>query len=88
MGVLNNIAELHNAAKYCRTNNLIVGLCHGCFDIVHPGHIYHLKRARTMVDRLFVSITADNFVNKDLIGRFFLTASGPSLLPQSAIAIM
>jgi rfaE bifunctional protein nucleotidyltransferase chain/domain len=64
MGVLTSIAELHNAAMYYRANNLIVGLCHGCFDIVHPGHIYHLKRARTMVDRLFVSITADNFVNK------------------------
>ena len=64
MGVLTNIAELQDVVRDCRTNGLVVGLCHGCFDIVHPGHIYHFKRASTMVDRLFVSITADNFVSK------------------------
>jgi len=64
MGVLTNIAELQDAVRQCRANGLVVGLCHGCFDIVHLGHIYHLKLARAMVDRLFVSITADNFVNK------------------------
>lgn len=64
MGVLTNIAELQDVVRHCRINGLVVGLCHGCFDIVHLGHIYHLKRARTMVDRLFVSVTADNFVNK------------------------
>ncbi|MNI62912.1 Bifunctional protein HldE [compost metagenome] len=64
MGVLNNIKELQDVVGDYRSKGLVVGLCHGCFDIVHPGHIYHLKRARTMVDRLFVSITADSFVNK------------------------
>ncbi|MNP13235.1 Bifunctional protein HldE [compost metagenome] len=64
MGVLTNIAELQDVVRHCRINGLVVGLCHGCFDIVHLGHIYHLKRARAMVDRLFVSITAYNFVNK------------------------
>lgn len=64
MGVLTNIEELQGVARKCRATDLVIGLCHGCFDIVHPGHIYHLKRASTMVDRLFVSITADNFVNK------------------------
>ncbi|QQZ39506.1 adenylyltransferase/cytidyltransferase family protein [Pseudomonas sp. SK3(2021)] len=64
MGILNSVKELQNVAKHYRDNGLVVGLCHGCFDIVHPGHIHHLQRARTMVDRLFVSITADNFVNK------------------------
>lgn len=38
--------------------------CHGCFDIVHPGHIRHLKFAANQGDRLIVSITADAFVNK------------------------
>jgi rfaE bifunctional protein nucleotidyltransferase chain/domain len=64
MEVLNSIEELQSVARQCRINGFVVGLCHGCFDIVHPGHIYHLKQASTMVDRLFVSITADNFVNK------------------------
>ncbi len=38
--------------------------CHGCFDIVHPGHIRHLQFAVAQGDRLIVSITADAFVNK------------------------
>jgi rfaE bifunctional protein kinase chain/domain/rfaE bifunctional protein nucleotidyltransferase chain/domain len=38
--------------------------CHGCFDIVHPGHVRHLQHARSLGDRLFVSITADDHVNK------------------------
>lgn len=38
--------------------------CHGCFDIVHPGHIRHLQHARTLGERLIVSITADEFIDK------------------------
>jgi len=40
-----------------------VGLCHGAFDLLHPGHIRHLKSAKGLCDYLFVSITSDNFVN-------------------------
>ncbi len=38
--------------------------CHGCFDIVHPGHIHHLRFAARQGDRLIVSVTPDRFVNK------------------------
>lgn len=39
-------------------------LAHGCFDILHIGHHWHLKAARSLGDRLVVSITAAPFVNK------------------------
>ncbi|MBF0354346.1 MAG: adenylyltransferase/cytidyltransferase family protein [Alphaproteobacteria bacterium] len=39
-------------------------LCHGVFDLIHPGHIRHLKAARELGDILLVSITPDRFVNK------------------------
>jgi rfaE bifunctional protein nucleotidyltransferase chain/domain len=39
-------------------------LCHGCFDLVHPGHILHFQAARDMGDVLAVTITPDEFVNK------------------------
>lgn len=42
--------------------------CHGCFDIVHPGHIRHLRHARSLGDILLVSITGDAEVGKG-IGR-------------------
>ncbi|MCE7974688.1 MAG: hypothetical protein DYG92_10275 [Leptolyngbya sp. PLA1] len=38
--------------------------CHGCFDIVHPGHIRHLRQARAMGDVLLVSITGDPAIRK------------------------
>lgn len=38
--------------------------CHGCFDIVHPGHVRHLKYAKTLGDILLVSISGDVEVKK------------------------
>src|SRR3954465_4068164 len=38
--------------------------CHGCFDIVHPGHIHHLQFAKSLGDVLIVSVSSDAQVNK------------------------
>ena len=38
--------------------------CHGCFDIVHPGHIRHLRFAKAQGDVLLVTITGDASVAK------------------------
>lgn len=38
--------------------------CHGCFDIVHPGHIRYLQFARQLGDVLLVSLTGDSLVGK------------------------
>ena len=39
-------------------------LCHGVFDVVHPGHVRHLAYAKTKADYLVVSITADCHIKK------------------------
>ncbi|MBI2830678.1 MAG: adenylyltransferase/cytidyltransferase family protein [Chloroflexi bacterium] len=39
-------------------------LCHGCFDLMHPGHIRHLRAAKNFGDVLIVTVTPDRFVNK------------------------
>ena len=39
-------------------------MCHGCWDVLHYGHLLHLLQARTFGDMLVVSVTADEFVNK------------------------
>ncbi|MCH7526184.1 MAG: adenylyltransferase/cytidyltransferase family protein, partial [Planctomycetes bacterium] len=36
--------------------------CHGCFDIVHPGHIRYLEFARRQGDLLIVTLTGDSDV--------------------------
>ena len=39
-------------------------LCHGVFDLLHVGHIKHLKKAREKGDKLVVTITPDKYINK------------------------
>lgn len=38
--------------------------CHGCFDILHPGHLRHLSWAKEQGDQLVVSVSADSAVHK------------------------
>jgi cytidyltransferase-like protein len=38
--------------------------CHGCFDLLHIGHIRHFEAAKQHGDRLVVTVTPDAFVNK------------------------
>ena len=38
--------------------------CHGCFDLLHVGHIKHLQAARRLGDVLVVTVTADAHVAK------------------------
>jgi rfaE bifunctional protein kinase chain/domain len=39
-------------------------MCHGTFDVVHPGHIRHLLYAKTKADLLIASLTADIHIAK------------------------
>jgi rfaE bifunctional protein kinase chain/domain len=41
-----------------------VVMCHGTFDVVHPGHLRHLLYAKSKADVLVVSVTADIHVSK------------------------
>ena len=45
-----------------RTKSVI--MCHGVFDVVHPGHIRHLLYAKSKADLLIASITADHHITK------------------------
>lgn len=39
-------------------------MCHGVFDVVHPGHLRHLVYAKTKADILVASLTADVHISK------------------------
>ena len=39
-------------------------MCHGTFDVVHPGHVRHLLYAKTKADILIASLTADQHIMK------------------------
>ena len=39
-------------------------MCHGVFDVVHPGHMRHLIYAKSKADVLVASLTADRHIEK------------------------
>jgi rfaE bifunctional protein kinase chain/domain/rfaE bifunctional protein nucleotidyltransferase chain/domain len=41
-----------------------VCMCHGVFDIIHPGHLRHLSYAKSKCDILIVSLTSDKNIKK------------------------
>ena len=74
----NKIVKLSRLIKLIgkppRTKKII--LCHGNFDVVHPGHIRHLIYAKSKGDILVVSITADKYIKKDLVYRIIDQCAG------------
>jgi len=55
-----------NPQTNSQTANPTTVLCHGCFDVLHTGHIHHLQQAKKFGDRLVVSITHEDFAKKPL----------------------
>jgi len=46
---------------------MTTALTHGVFDLLHSGHMEHLKQCSEYADRLIVSVVADRFVTKKFI---------------------
>jgi len=59
-----SIDEAANRARDARSDGIVIGLCHGCFDVLHSGHLRHFTAAAGMCDELIVSVTPDRFINK------------------------
>ena len=55
---------LSKIGRFPRSKKII--LCHGVFDVVHPGHIRHLNYAKSQGDILVVSCTGDRFIDKGI----------------------
>ncbi len=56
--------RLENLAGRLRLRGWRLAHCHGCFDLLHPGHVLHLQAARRMADALLVTVTPDAHVAK------------------------
>ncbi len=55
---------LADALRPARASGRTLVMCHGCFDIVHPGHIRYLEFAHRQGDILLVTLTGDSHVDK------------------------
>ena len=64
MNKIFKIDELAKLLEGLKADGKKVVLCHGCFDLMHPGHIKHFQSAKGMGDVLAVTVTPDKFVNK------------------------
>jgi rfaE bifunctional protein kinase chain/domain len=62
-GKIKNLEELVRAIGP-RPRRKKVIMCHGTFDIVHPGHLRHLAYAKEKADLLIASVTADEHITK------------------------
>jgi rfaE bifunctional protein nucleotidyltransferase chain/domain len=63
-GVVLTLDQLEAALRGARAAGETVVMCHGCFDLLHRGHIRHLEFAASLGDRLIVTITADAAMRK------------------------
>src|SRR5579863_3325372 len=63
-GKIRTLEDIKAVAEKLRAKGKSITLCHGVFDLLHVGHLRHLRVARDFGDTLVVSITADEFVQK------------------------
>ena len=61
---IKSINELSEIVKRLKKKGKRIILCHGVFDLLHPGHIKHFEAAKKKGDVLVVTITKDEYVNK------------------------
>jgi rfaE bifunctional protein kinase chain/domain/rfaE bifunctional protein nucleotidyltransferase chain/domain len=67
------MSDLSKVIQKAKEDGNTIVLCHGVFDIVHPGHIKHLGKASEQGAILIVTLTPDGFVNKG-VGRPVFTS--------------
>lgn len=58
-----SVLQARQIVQRLKSQGKTVGLCHGGFDLLHPGHIKHFESAKKLCDVLFVSVTSDRFVS-------------------------
>lgn len=75
MGQFYTRADLVAARADWRREGRTVVFTNGCYDVLHPGHIRLLEKARSMGDRLILALNTDSSVQR---------LKGPSrpLLPE------
>lgn len=56
--------ELARLVRAAKSDGETVAHCHGCFDILHPGHLRHLTWAASQGDLLVVTVSSDAVVGK------------------------
>lgn len=65
------LTEINQQLEKSRKAGKRIVHCHGCFDLIHHGHIKHFEAAKKFGDVLVVTVTEDKYVNKGPDRPFF-----------------
>lgn len=58
------IEKLAETVRRLKSEGKKIVHCHGCFDLLHPGHIKYFQAAEKMGDILIVTVSPDVYVDK------------------------
>lgn len=61
---IKTLEELTSLVDALKSEGKTIVMCHGVFDLIHPGHIRHFQAAKREGDVLVVTLTPDEFVGK------------------------
>ncbi len=64
MGIIIERAALVEEVKRMKNAGRRIVFTNGCFDLIHPGHVVLLERARAMGDALIVGVNSDRSVQE------------------------
>lgn len=64
MGVFYSRPDLLAARRRWKEQGLVVVFTNGCYDILHPGHVRTLERARSLGDLLVLGLNSDASVRR------------------------
>ena len=72
---IKSLSELKRTVGKLKKKGSKIVFTNGCFDILHPGHIYYLKEAKKKGDILILGLNSDSSVRK-------LKGKGRPLIPE------
>lgn len=55
-------AELSGLVELLKTNGQKIVFTNGCFDILHPGHVHYLQKAKKLGDVLILGLNSDESI--------------------------
>ena len=59
-----SLSQAQTKIEFLKKKKNKVVLCHGVFDIIHPGHLEYFNYAKKFGQTLVVSVTKDRFLDK------------------------
>ena len=61
---IQSVSQIASDIAVAKSGGKIIVLCHGCFDLMHPGHIKYFQASKEMGDILVITVTPDIYVDK------------------------